>query len=433
MKRMLSLLAALVFALSAGGCAASNHTYYQQAQRYLGAGEYQAAAQLFNQLGGYADSADYTLYAAALLALQQGDRQLARATLRQVDPFQHSSRYLTYLDAGDLAAADDLEAAISLYESLGAFADSQEQAQLLRADIPARDVRRAQTLMHSGAWHQALALLTPYAGEEDADALLTRCREGIRQAAYDAAADLYAAGEYEQALAAFEALGDALDAKARVLTCRSALYSQAEQAYAVVTLDTCEALMARYAEMDGYLDSAARLASLQDRFATNLALRDMAPRLPYAVYGSYPVEENGAAQPLSWQVLGVTGGVATLLCTQVIDAMPLASATDLTLLDDTPLALPDQEQIAPLAETACTATPYALAQGAQHHSDGRAWWWLADQRPDNRRAVVWYNGSILEGGVAEDEPTIGVRPVAYVDLNKYAFTLGTGSREDPFR
>ena len=435
MKRIVTLLAALTLALTATGCAASNEDYYQQAQRFLGAGDFEGAARLFDQLGGYRDSGEYALYAAGLYALQQGERDLARSSLRQVDPFLNSGRYLTYLDAADLAEADDLEGAMALYQSLGAFADSAAQAQALEAAIPARDIRRARALMASGGWQQALTLLQPYQGLEEADALMAQCGEGLRQNAYDKAAELYQSGDYGQAMAAFEALGDTLDAKAQALACRSALYMQLEAEYASVTLSGCESLMARYAALEGYLDSASRISELQARFATNLALRDTAGNHPYVVYGSYPTEESGASQPLVWQVLGVTADTATLLCTRVIDAMPLASATDLAAPEDAvaSLALPDLEQASTLDDLSCAATPYAIAQGVQHHSDSRAWWWLADEAPNGRQAIVWYNGSVLEGGVDPTEATIGLRPLLYLDLNRYAFTQGIGTPEDPFR
>ena len=435
MKRIVTLLAALALALTATGCAASNEDYYQQAQRFLGAGDFEGAARLFDQLGGYRDSGEYALYAAGLYALQQGERDLARSSLRQVDPFLNSGRYLTYLDAADLAEADDLEGAMALYQSLGAFADSAAQAQALEAAIPARDIRRARALMASGGWQQALTLLQPYQGLEEADALMAQCSEGLRQNAYDKAAELYQSGDYGQAMAAFEALGDTLDAKARALACRSALYMQLEAEYASVTLSGCDSLMARYAALEGYLDSASRISELQARFATNLALRDTAGKHPYVIYGSYPTDESGAAQPLTWQVLGVTDDAATLLCTRVIDAMPVASATDLAAPEDAAatLALPDREQASALGDLSCAATPYAVAQGVQHHSDGRAWWWLADEAPDGRQAIVWYNGSVLEGGVDPAEATIGLRPLLYLDLNRYAFTQGSGTPEDPFR
>lgn len=432
MKRLLALFLTLS-ALCCTACAATNEDYYQQAQRFLGAGDYESAAQLFDQLGGYRDSTEYALYAAGLHALQNGDRELCRRSLMQVDPFLNSSRYLTWLQAEDLSAADDLEAAAALYQSLGAFYDSPQRVAELQAQIPARDIRRAQVLMNAGGFQQGLTLLQPYAGMEEADKLILRCEEGLQQQAYDQASALYDEGLYEEAMAAFEALGDTLDAQARLLSCRSALYTQAESDYATVTLSTCEELMARYAALGSYLNSADRLQELQQRFAVNLLVRDRAALMPWVEYGSYPVQESGASEPLRWQVIDVVADDAVLLCESVIDAMPMASVTDLTIGGGASPVLPDAEMLSGLKDLSCAATPYALAQGVEHHSDGRAWWWLADEAASGRHAIVWYSGAVLTQGVDDREPTVGVRPVIYVDLNHYAFTGGSGAKADPFR
>lgn len=429
MKRVLALL----MLLCCTGCYLSNEAYYQQAQRFLGSGDYDSAARLFDQLGGYADATEYALYAAGLYALQNGDIDLARSTLQQVDPFLNSSRYLIWLEAEALAAADKLEEAAELYASLGAFYDSVQKAQSMLAEIPQRDIRQARALIAAKGYQQAKVLLQPYQGNEEADALLRRCEQGIQQQAYDRASELFDEGQYRDALTAFESLGDTLDAQARLLACRSALYTQAEADYANVTLDTCEDLMHRYAELDGYLNSAQRLTQLQERFSVSLQLCALADMMPWVEYGSYPTQESGTSHPLRWRVIGISGSTAALLCSNVIDAMPVASVTDLTLdISDIP-ALPDAEMLASLTDLRCLATPYALAQGVEHHSDGSAWWWLADEVSPDRNAMVWYTGAILPQGVDIHTSTVGVRPVIHVDLNDTPFTQGSGTESDPFR
>lgn len=429
MKRFL----ALVLLCCCTGCTASNETFYQQAQRLLGAGEYDSAAELFDQLGGYADSTEYALYAAGLYALTQGDTELCRRSLEQVDPFLNSSRYLAYLDARELAAADELEDAAALYQSLGAFFDSAQQASSLLAEIPARDIRRAKALMTSGGYQQAQALLSPYAGSAEADALLTQCAQGLVRQAYDRAVALYDEGLYSDALSAFDSLGETMDAAARSLACRSALYAQAEADLAEVTLSSCEALMERYSALDGYLNSAERIRQLQDRFAVNLLLRDRAEDMPYVRYGAYATQESGAPQPLVWRVLRVEADEVTLLCDSVIDAAPVASITDLSVGTADALTLPEEGMLTPLDDLCCAATPYAIAQSVEHHSDGRSWWWLADESSPGRNAIVWYTGDVLPQGVDASVTTVGIRPVLHLDLNTYAFTQGSGTKADPFR
>ena len=58
----------MLAALLCTGCSARNADYYEQAQLYLGGGDYETAAYLFEQLGEYRDAGEYLLYARALEA-----------------------------------------------------------------------------------------------------------------------------------------------------------------------------------------------------------------------------------------------------------------------------------------------------------------------------------------------------------------------------
>lgn len=436
MKKIAAILASGMLCLLATACTPSNDEYYQHAQLYLGAGEYAQAAMLFDQLGEYEQAAEYALYCAGLDALAQGDTALARANLTQVDPFKSSGRYLQLLDAMALEEAGQLESALAAYTTLGSFAMSHQRAQHLREAIPQRDLAHARTLMEADRWEQALAMLEKLDGYGNSKELLAQCQEEITRQAYESAEKLYARGAYEQALAAFESLGDVLDARARALMCRSAMYQQLEQQYRRATLATAGELMARYAEMEDYLDSPQRLEALKNRYETNLRLLSAASAQPYVRFSSYPTEESGADGALTWRVIALEGSVATLLCENVVDAMPVASAAALAL--DLPpsaaLSLPSRKDLEGLDSTRLStpATPYALAQGVRSHSDGRAWWWLADVLPGGRHAIVWYNGQVIDTGVDLRESTVGVRPLLKMNLEEWSFTGGSGTQEDPF-
>lgn len=440
MKKALRTAAVALAALTLTGCGQSNQAYYERAQLYLGSGDYWMASALFEQLGEYEDSAEYALYSAGLAALSDGDASLARANLSEVDPFKSSPRYLRYLDAMALEADDDLEGALALYAGLGSFYHSEEDAARLRAEIPERKISYARSLMSAGHYDQALDVLDALDGYGDSAALMAECNQAMTQRAYDQAQQLYRNGAYSDALAAFEALGDTLDARARVLMCRGAMYQQLEESYRAVTLDTAEALLDGYREMEDYLDSEARVKALETRYAVNLSLRALAPERPYAVFGAYPYGESGVSMPLTWRVLAVEDSTATMLCEAVIDAHNAATPTDLSLdineaAAEPAVSLPSQADLAdlPQSDYACAATPYAIAQGVRHHSDGRAWWWLADPLPEGRQPIVWYTGETLPGGVSAEEETVGVRPLLRLSLDRFAFTGGDGSAENPFR
>ena len=438
MKRAWAWMAALTLALCAGGCASSNQDYYEQAQRYLGYGDYATAARMFQQLGEYRASAEYQLYCEALWAMEQGDLALARANLEEIDPFKSSERYLRYLDAKALQDSDDLAGALALYESMGTFADCAELAGALREAIPLQQLAQCQTLIKAGHYRQALGLLEGMQLTDEVSKLMDTCRQGLQKLQYDQACALYDNGRYEEALAAFEAMGDALDAPARMMLCRSAMYRQAVSA--VPTMENVRQLMEDFFTLEDYLDSAEHLRSLEARYGVNLRLAEMASPGAVVALGTYPVQESGAPDTLTWQVTQLEGSTATLLCQAVIDAMPLASATDLAIDwggAEAAVApgIPAEADIAGMAaeDLRASATPYALAQGVRHHADGSAWWWLRDQPAVGRAKMVWYNGMILPDGVDVAESVVGVRPMLQIDLDQLFLTAGSGTQEDPFR
>ena len=439
MKRLLSLLLLLSLCLTLCGCTLSNRDYYERAQLYLGSGDFATAAELFSQLGEYEDSADYALYCAALYALQEGELDLARTNLTQVAPFKSSARYLRLVEAMTLERSGDLEGALAAYDALGSFENSADAAERLRAAIPKKKLEHASALMDAGRYEQALKELVALDGFGESAALAESCRQAITQAAYEQAEQLYAEGKYEEALSAFEALGDALDAKARVLACRSAMYRSLEADYRAASLSTAESLIDRYAEMEDYLDSALRRKALESRFRTNLTLLSASASSPYVRFGSYPVLESGAPAPLTWRVIAAEDSRVTLLCEQVIDAMSAeqAHALALTLTPEekaglVSLGLPREEQVSGLPALACAATPYAAAQGV-YQGEGGAMWRLADTKGVDRSLVVWYNGTVIRGGLPLEDTSVGVRPVCVVSLDKFAFTQGNGSAAEPFR
>lgn len=314
MKRMLILLPLL---LCLSGCVPSNDAYYQQAQLYLGNGDFTSAAKIFNQLGEYADAADYALYCAALDALEDGRLTLARANLTLLGDFKSSGRYLQYITALEAEEAGSLEEALALFEALGSFEDSLLHAEALREAIPERDLSHARALMGASRWQQALQLLENLHGYEDSALLMEECRENIQLDAYDQAISLYDAQQYEEALAAFESLGETLDAPARARMCRGAMYQQLEEEYPAASMATAADLIARYEEMEDYYESPHRLSDLKSRFAVNLRLLSAAYARPFVAFG----------QGLMWRVSGAEGGHLRLQA----QTAALSTATDLAV------------------------------------------------------------------------------------------------------
>lgn len=434
MKKALTLLAVLCLALTATACVHyTNQEYYEQAQLYLGSGDYETAASLFRQLGEYGDSADYALYASALGAMAEEDYTLARANLNQLRDFKSTERYLRYLDALEYEADGQLEAALAVYESLGSFCGSDSNASRLRAEIPEKAIRQARTLMAKGEYAAARELLLTLDGYGQSATLAQNCTTALNKAAYTEADKLCESGDHLAAMQAFLALGDVLDAPDRAQQCRAALFMHLNEALAAVTLDTASGLIAAYEAIDDP-EAAAQAASLTERFGVNLALLNAADSQPYVLLGEYPMGESGLESALLWRVIAVRGAEVTLLCESVIDASPIATTTDLMLTEDeqaalTGAALPSAADLTSLSDLSCAATPYAVAQGVAQE-DGFALYWLRDSLESGIHPVVSSSGSLT---LPASEVTPGVRPMITLSLEDYAFTAGDGTQENPFR
>ncbi len=434
MKKLFLLLTVCCLGLTATACTRpTNQAYYEEAQLYLGAEDYDSAAMLFVQLGEYEDAADYALYAAGLQALTDGDFALARTNLKAVYPFKSSSRYLRLLDAMEAEEAGDLEAALALYETLGSFMDSDVEAARLRKEIPEAAMQQGRKLMAEGEYAAARELFLSLEGYGQSAIFARNCLAAINSENYNAADALCKAGDHLGAMRAFLALGTVLDAPARAAACRRELTAALDTAAETVTLGSAADLIAAWTAI-GDEEALACAEALTTRFGVNLKVLEAIDSQPYVLLGSYPMGESGVESALMWRVLKAEGETLTLLCESVIDASPVATVTDLTLTDSEEAAvtsqlLPAMADLASLSDLRCTATPYALAQGVPQE-EGQALYWLRDSLENGLHPVVAGTGSL---SIPADDLTPGVRPMVTLSLNDHAFTAGTGTKEDPFR
>lgn len=433
MKKALSLLAVLCFALSATACVRrSNQDYYEQAQLYLGCEDYATAAELFGQLGEYRDSADYALYAAALHALEEGDLPLARANLTAIAPFKSSERYLLVISALEAEFGGDLEGALVLYEQLGTFHNAHEAAEALRTAIPEEAMREGRALMAKGEYEAARELFLSLDGYGQSASLAANCTVALNRAAYTAADDLCEAGDHLAAMHAFLALGDVLDAPERAASCRAELTEALAEQIAAATLSNAGDILATCKAI-GDAEAADMAAAVTSRFGVNLQLIEQAASQPYVLLGEYPTGESGVESALLWRVIALEGDVATLLCESVIDASPVATPTDLTFTEAeqsavTAVTLPSAADLTVLSDLSGVATPYAVAQGVTQ-AEGSALYWLRDSLEGGMHPVASGSGLTLPS----DSAIPGVRPVVTLSLEEYVFTAGDGTAENPFR
>lgn len=431
MKKLPLLALLLCMALTVTACARTDiGEYYETAQLYLGCGDYEYAAELFAQLGEYEDAADYALYATALQALREEKYDLARANMLAVNPFKSSGRYLMYLDALDAEAEGEMEAALKLYEKLGTFGGADEQATRLRKEIPEAAIQEGRALMNRGEYEAARELFLSLNGYGASKTLADSCTAALDKAAYKEAENLAQSGDLLAAMEAFTALGDTLGAAKRAQECLNAIHAELDKQYAAVTLATAPALIDAYALLGEDKTAQARMAELTVRFGSNLKL--LTAENPVVALGSYPQAESGEEQPVLWRVIRKEGSVLTLLSQQVLDASAEAVPVPV-IFDETEtvgeVLLPAMADLAARTELACTATAYALAQGAPER-EGAAAYWLRDSLESGLHPIISESGAMA---LPEEGMTPGVRLMLSVDLENVTFTAGSGTAEDPFR
>ena len=433
MKKMTILAVLLCMALALTACTAQDiGKYYQTAQLYLGCGDYAYAAELFAQLGEYEEAADYALYCRALQAIGEGDYALARANLTAVNPFKSSARYLMYIDALEAENEGELETALSLYEKLGSFMEANLAAERLAAAIPEAAIQEGRSLMSQGEYEAAREIFLSLNGYGSSQLLADNCTAALQRAAYNEADKLAEDGQWLEAMAAFTALGDSLDAAERAAECLAAIHADLDARYAAVTLETAPALLKDYAALGEDATAQTRIAELTERYGKNLELITM--DYPCVAFGQYPGAESGQEQPVRWWVIRKEGLTLTLLSTAALDASDTAQTVELLFSDAEQAAagevtLPSVADLAALTDLRCTATAYALAQGAPAEN-GAALYWLRDSLENGMHPVISAAGTLM---LPEDGAVYGLRPMLTISLETFTFTSGSGTAEDPFR
>lgn len=434
MMKKLSILAVLLcMALTLTSCGSRDiGEYYEAAQLYLGCKDYAYAAELFEQLGEYADSADYALYARALQAIEEENFALARANFEAVNPFKSSGRYLMYLDARDEEVDGKLEDALALYEQLGSFMGANQAVERLEKAIPEEAIKEGRALMNKGDYVAARELFLSLDGYGASKALADNCTLALNKAAYSEADKLEESGDLLGAMEAFTALGEALDAAERAADCRAAIHAELDTQYAAVTLATAPNLMDAYAALEDDEIAAARTTELTARFGKNLELITMSGA--YVELGAYPQAESGAEQPVRWAVIKREGAVLTLLSVNVLDASAEAMAPAIVFNEAEAAAvsevqLPSVADLALLNDRTAAATAYALAQGVASE-EGATSFWLRDSLENGMHPVIAPSGTLslpAEGAV------YGLRPLITLNLDSFSFASGSGTENDPFR
>lgn len=128
MKKAICMVCVLAICLALAGCDSSQ---YKKATSLYEAGDYEAAASLFEELGDYENSAEMALackYTFAAQLLENKDYDAAKEIFEKLGNYADSENFrkeCDYQKAEDAFTSGDYETAISLYELNPAYLDSE--------------------------------------------------------------------------------------------------------------------------------------------------------------------------------------------------------------------------------------------------------------------------------------------------------------------
>lgn len=130
MKKFLFLTLAFALAVSLTACSSSD---YKKADGYLAEGKYDAAIEMFEDLGDYKDSADRVLeakYQKADSLLGEQEYEDAYAAFEEVQDYsdaQERMKEVRYAQAEAFVAEEKLEDALAVFQELGDYSDATER------------------------------------------------------------------------------------------------------------------------------------------------------------------------------------------------------------------------------------------------------------------------------------------------------------------
>lgn len=179
MKTVFKLVALVGFCLCLSACAPKNIAFYEQAQRDLGEGYYEAAHDGFTRLGDYRDAGQYAVYCRGFIALANEEWELAEADFENVFDFKLAKLYAEYAYARRLEAEGNLNDAKKAFRRLGTLRDSVQRVACLEELIPEKAYHTAQTLYEIGEYERAKEAFLALEDYRDSAAMAQACREAV--------------------------------------------------------------------------------------------------------------------------------------------------------------------------------------------------------------------------------------------------------------
>lgn len=190
---------------------------------------------------------------------------LAVEGLGKLSDFIELKRITAYKEASSLLSGGQYEDAYKTFADLGDYKDSKSQAQfakdaLDRINKENEELRiryeAAIQLYEAGDYEGALAEFKELQEYEDSVSYASQCQDQINEKQYSQALLLYNAGRYEEASSAFAALKGYKDSKSMITACDNAILERKySEALDLLEEKQYENAMKAFKELNGYKDS----------------------------------------------------------------------------------------------------------------------------------------------------------------------------------
>ncbi len=151
-----------------------------------------------------------------------------------------------------------LLAAVMLCSSPVMFAacgNSEESEETEKKDTKSKvKYSEAKALMSDGKYEEAITVFEELDGYKDSEDKINECRNAIKDRDYEAASELMKDGKYEEAITAFEALDGHKDSKSKIAECEEAVKEKEKQ-------DKIKQEKEKEEKIQSYLDTTVNFAA----------------------------------------------------------------------------------------------------------------------------------------------------------------------------
>ena len=282
-KRFVIVMIALTLLVVLAGCsqkqeeAPTAESIYNNAIGLLQEGKYAEAASEFTGLGHYFDASRYAMYCNALASAEKGDYALAASSMKALEGFLDSSVLYIYYTGRAYEETELYEKALVQYALILQYGDATARAGEMPGKAQERDYKAACALEQEGNYKAAISAFEALNGYADSDKHISSIRgilaEQERAKAYEEAAALEKAEKLEAAAEAFRALGDYSDSKTRVSAIESKIVERDYQkALELEQGDDLVSAYTLYVALGEYKDAADRAAAIREEASYRSAL-----------------------------------------------------------------------------------------------------------------------------------------------------------------